>query len=206
MKKKQEKKKALPLSSKVSIEDNGILLEAQKEIKNVETLLGDELARHFSLQVDIRQYEDILVKLENGSEHKISHLGRVSMKNPLMVTINFADNPSAIKWAKLALQKSTLNVTPQQEGVMLYINIQPMTRQRREQLASDAKTKLFNEYKRALNEIYSKSDRKSSAEFSAKPDEAKKTREKLLEMKHYAESSGLQMIELKKEQLLKQVA
>uniref|UniRef100_A0A1I7TK70 Ribosome-recycling factor, mitochondrial n=2 Tax=Caenorhabditis tropicalis TaxID=1561998 RepID=A0A1I7TK70_9PELO len=132
-------------------------------------------------------------------------IARVTLKSPLMVMINFQDNPSAIKAAKLAIQKSTLNVTPQQEGAVLYVNVPPMSKERREKMAADAKGKILNEYKKAVNEIYSKGDKKSSNEYSTRPDEAKKTRETLLNMKHAAEQRGNYLIEERRKQLLQQV-
>ncbi|KHN71861.1 putative ribosome-recycling factor, mitochondrial [Toxocara canis] len=84
-------------------------------------------------------------------EHRMNRLGRVVLKSPQMVMINFGDNPTAIKAAKLAIQKSNLNVNPQQEGVALYVPVPRMTRERREQLAATAKAKMFNDFKEALN-------------------------------------------------------
>uniref|UniRef100_A0A8R1I2P0 Ribosome-recycling factor, mitochondrial n=1 Tax=Caenorhabditis japonica TaxID=281687 RepID=A0A8R1I2P0_CAEJA len=188
-----------------SREDNVIVQDTMKELQRVEALLVEELTRHFSLKVDIRQYEEIMVKLESGKEKPLSLIARVTLKSPLMVMINFQDNPAAIKAAKLAIQKSTLNVTPQQEGAVLYVNVPAMSKERREKMASDAKGRILNEYKKAVNEIYAKGDKKSSTEFSAKPDEARKTRETLLGMKHAAEQRGGQLIEERRQQLLKQV-
>lgn len=53
----------------------------------------------------------------------MNRLGRVTLKSPQMVMINFADNPTAIKAARVALQKSSLAVNPQQEGIVLYIPV-----------------------------------------------------------------------------------
>ncbi|EYC42053.1 hypothetical protein Y032_0545g3241 [Ancylostoma ceylanicum] len=133
------------------------------------------------------------------------HLGRVSLKSPTMVMINFADNPSAIKWAKLAIQKSYLNVTPQHEGVVLYLPVPRMTRERREQLAHDAKGKIFNEYKKALNDIYVRFEKKSS-QSSTKPDEERHTRQLLLDLKHAMETKGADLIETKRKELLTEMA
>lgn len=83
----------------------------------------------------------------------MNRLGRVSLKSPQMVMINFADNPSAIKAARVALQKSSLAVNPQQEGIVLYVPVQRMTRERREELVNAAKTKILHDYKEALNKV-----------------------------------------------------
>ncbi|KJH53328.1 ribosome recycling factor [Dictyocaulus viviparus] len=190
-------------SALVASEKNALVQGALKEMKEMEAVLCDELVKHFSLQVDLRIYEDLLVKLEKGGESKMSHLGRVSLKSPRMVMINFVDNPSAIKWAKLAIQKSHLNVTPQQEGAVLYIPVPRMTRERREQLAHDAKVKIFSDYKKALNDIYVRFDK--SNQSSVKQDEMHQTRQVLLDVKHAMESRGMELIEKKRNELLTEV-
>lgn len=156
-------------------------------------------------QVDLRLYEDLLVKLENGVEQKMCHLGRVSLRSPTMVMANFADNPSAIKWAKLAIQKSYLNVTPQHEGVVLYLPVPRMSRERREQLAHDAKGKIFNEYKQALNDIYTRFEKKST-QSTTKHDDERHTRQLLLDLKHAMEKRGSEMIEAKRKELLTELS
>ncbi|VDO23353.1 unnamed protein product, partial [Haemonchus placei] len=192
-------------SAVAASEDNVFVQGALKEMKEVEVVLGEELAKHFSLQVDLRIYEDLMVKLEKGDEHRLGHLGRVSLKSPTMVMINFADNPSAIKWAKLAIQKSYLNVTPQHEGVVLYVPVPRMTRERREQLARDAKGQILNEYKQALNEIYTRFEKKS-AQSTTKADEERHTRQLLLDLKHAMEEKGANLIETKRKELLTEMS
>ncbi|KAK5972060.1 RRF domain-containing protein [Trichostrongylus colubriformis] len=203
---KIKKQTSSVLHSAVAASENNVFVQgALKEMKESEEILGEELAKHFSLQVDLRVYEDLMVKLEKGDEHKMGHLGRVSLKSPTMVMINFADNPSAIKWAKLAIQKSFLNVTPQHEGVVLYLPVPRMTREKRQQLAQDAKGKILNEYKQALNEIYTRFDRKS-AQSTTKLDEERQTRQLLLDLKHAMEQRGAELIETKRKELLVEVS
>lgn len=83
----------------------------------------------------------------------MSKLGRVSMLNPQVVSVNFTENPAALKPAKLAIEKSNLEVSPQQDGLSLFMHIPKLTRERRERLAASAKKTLFNDYKTALNEV-----------------------------------------------------
>uniref|UniRef100_A0A1I7W8W9 Ribosome-recycling factor, mitochondrial n=1 Tax=Heterorhabditis bacteriophora TaxID=37862 RepID=A0A1I7W8W9_HETBA len=70
--------------------------KALAEMTEVERILKDELAKHFSLQVDLRVYEDITVKLENGQERKMSYLGRVSLKNSQLVMITMETRGSQL--------------------------------------------------------------------------------------------------------------
>uniref|UniRef100_A0A1I7YCN7 Ribosome-recycling factor, mitochondrial n=1 Tax=Steinernema glaseri TaxID=37863 RepID=A0A1I7YCN7_9BILA len=180
---------------------NGALAEMQR----MEKVLSEELAKHFSLQVDLRVYEDIPVKLESGEEHKLNHLGRVSLKTPHLVMVNLADNPGAIKAVKLAIQKSSLNVNAQHEGVVLYLPVPRMTRERREEMAATAKTKILNDYKNALNDIYTKFDKKST-KASKSIDDASHTRSVLLTTKRAMEARGVDLIEAKRKALLSEVA
>ncbi|VDM54440.1 unnamed protein product [Angiostrongylus costaricensis] len=193
------------LHSALAASENNIFVQgAVNEMKEVEAVLGEELTRHFSLQVDLRVYEDMLVKLEKGGEHRMSSIGRVSLKSPVMVMINFADNPTAIKWAKLAIQKSHLSVTPQQEGVVLYVPVPRMTRERREQLAHEAKGKILNDYKRALNDIYTQFEKKSNQSITNQ-DELRHTRQLLLDLKHAMEKRGVELIDTKRKELLTEI-
>ncbi|KAJ1372527.1 hypothetical protein KIN20_034703 [Parelaphostrongylus tenuis] len=191
-------------SALTASENNSFVQGAMKEMKDVEAVLGEELTRHFSIQVDLRVYEDMLVTLEKGGEQRMSSLGRVSLKSPMMVMINFADNPTAIKWAKLAIQKSHLNVTPQQEGVVLYVPVPRMTRERREHLAHDAKGKILNDYKQALNDIYTRFERKSNQSITNQ-DDLRHTRQLLLDLKHAMEKRGGELIEIKRKELLTEI-
>ncbi|CEF66241.1 Ribosome-recycling factor, mitochondrial [Strongyloides ratti] len=192
--------------TKISVNfENQIIREAKNEMEEIERILAEELTKHFSLQVDLRIYEDILVDLEDGSTKKMKHIGRISCKNNNMIAINFSDNPTLIKNAKLALQKSSLNINPQQEGVVLYISIPKMTRERREALANSAKSKVFNEYKNALNKVYIDADEKSTKTVKIK-DEAQKNRTALLALKRAMEARGLAMVESKQKALLSEIA
>lgn len=74
------------------------------------------------------------------------------MKNPETIVINFTENPSAIKPARIALQNAALCVNPQQEGAILYIPLPKSSRERREQITSSAK-KIFNDYKKRLDTV-----------------------------------------------------
>lgn len=86
-------------------------------------------------------------------QYKLNTLGRIKLVNPLLISVDFTDNPSVIKLARNAIEKSKLNVTPRQEGAVLYISLPRITRERRENMADVACKKLLNEYRKALNEV-----------------------------------------------------
>uniref|UniRef100_A0A914XZR5 Ribosome-recycling factor, mitochondrial n=1 Tax=Panagrolaimus superbus TaxID=310955 RepID=A0A914XZR5_9BILA len=185
--------------------NNKYVSEATKDMEDLEKRLDDELVRHFSTKIDLRIFEDIVVTLDNGEDHKMKLLGRVTLKSPQMVMINFVDNPTAIKAARNALQKSSLNVNPQQEGIVIYIQTPRMTRERREDLANSAKTTIFNDFKDALNNVYTKFDKKAKKELKAQ-DAYIGTQEMLLGAKRGFEQRGLEKIVAQQKELMKEIA
>uniref|UniRef100_A0A914W038 Ribosome-recycling factor, mitochondrial n=1 Tax=Plectus sambesii TaxID=2011161 RepID=A0A914W038_9BILA len=172
-----------------------------KQLEELEDQLAEELTMHFSLRVNLRQYEQLPVKLETGEVLAMNHLGRVTMKTPSLVAINFSANPSAIKAARLALEQSALG-NPQQEGPVLHLSIPRMTREKREEKVKSAK-KIFNDYKDALNKVYAKHDK--HAQSSLNNQEAYKAREVLLTMKRKFDKRGEDLVKAKTDALLSEM-
>uniref|UniRef100_A0A0N5AP88 Ribosome-recycling factor, mitochondrial n=1 Tax=Syphacia muris TaxID=451379 RepID=A0A0N5AP88_9BILA len=178
--------------------DNELFRKAEKEMCNLEKILEEQLTRHFSLQFNIRQYEEIEVTSKNGETNQMSRIGQIKLLNPQTVSISFAENPTAIKAAKQAIEESSLGVTPQQEGLSLFIKVPKITRQRREQLADVARKKLLNDYKIALNEV---TDATMKIE-----DEKRRTETALLSLKRHCEAIGVEKLNIAVKNLLKEVS
>ncbi|GMR53352.1 hypothetical protein PMAYCL1PPCAC_23547 [Pristionchus mayeri] len=186
--------------------DNEFLQEALRDMKELEAILISHLAAQSSLQVDLRPYEKLIVTLEDKSEERLGRLARVSLKGARTIVINVSERPSAIKGIKAALQNSALtaSLNVQQEGVTLYVATPVMTRERRAKLAEEASGPLLNDYKKSVNEVYVRVQKKASA--SAKTvDEGKKTKEELLGVKRSMEEKGLQIVKEAKNALLKEI-
>ncbi|KAI6232611.1 putative ribosome-recycling factor, mitochondrial [Aphelenchoides fujianensis] len=200
--KKTEKEKALvreePLTS-----DHSLLKAAYDEMAALERRLEDELSRHFSLQTDLRSYEEIPVKLKDGTIHRLNHLARITMKNAQTIMVAFGENAGAIGPARDAITRSPLNVVPQQDGAVLHIQIPRMSKERREALANDAKVKLFNEYKDALNKLYTQYDKRNQKETKAQ-DQRNALQTKLLAQKKIYEHNAQVMIAQRSEKLFKE--
>lgn len=75
----EKKKKSFKASKEIhettSDANNAFVQGALKEMKHLEAILNDELAKHFSMQVDLRTYEEIVVKLDNGEVFHSVYLG-----------------------------------------------------------------------------------------------------------------------------------
>ncbi|KAH7722028.1 Protein MRRF-1 [Aphelenchoides avenae] len=170
--------------------------EALSDMKKAETILLKELEKAFAVKLNIHKYENLSV-------YKMSHLGQVTIKSPTMLTINFAHNPSAIKAASIALQKSSLKITPQQEGAVLYIPIVRMSRERREEIVEHARTKIMNEYRKKLNDAYGKHAKKTRDMINKA--KAENIHDQLLDLKRAFETRGLCHLDEKERAFLEEL-
>ncbi|VDN01115.1 unnamed protein product [Thelazia callipaeda] len=177
-----------------------IIQHGTNEMKTMEDIFVEELTKSLSLKVDLRTYEDFVVKTDDGKQYKLITLGRIKLVSPLLISVDFADNPGMIKFTRLAIEKSKLNVTPRQEGAVLYISLPRITRERRENLANVASKKLLNEYRKALNDVYSKYDRELQDH-----NEFAKIMQELLKVKKSLEKKAVIMIEERRSKLLTEV-
>ncbi|GMT28218.1 hypothetical protein PFISCL1PPCAC_19515 [Pristionchus fissidentatus] len=188
------------------VSDNEFMQDALKEMKNLEATLVSHLATQTSLQVDLRPYESVIVKLEDKTEERLGKIARVSLKGARTVVINVSERPSTIKAIKAALQNSavTASVNVQQEGVVLYVATPLMTRERREKLAEEASTTLLNDYKKRVNEVYVRVQKRASTS-TKNADVEKKTKEDLLALKRSMEEKGVESVRDAKKILLQEV-
>lgn len=177
-----------------------IVRHGVKEMRSLEEIFLEELTKTLSLKVDLRTYENLVVKTEDGKQYKLNTLGRIKLVSPHLVSVDFTDNPSVIKPARLALEQLKLNITPRQEGATLYISIPRITRERRENLANVSSKKLLNDYKKALNEVYSKYDRELEDH-----EEIQKIMQELLKEKKALEKKAIMIIEERRAKLLTEV-
>uniref|UniRef100_A0A0R3RI14 Ribosome-recycling factor, mitochondrial n=1 Tax=Elaeophora elaphi TaxID=1147741 RepID=A0A0R3RI14_9BILA len=168
-----------------------------KEMKTLEDTFKEELTKDPSLKVYFRTCDDFVVDTEDGKQHKLNTLGRMKLLNPQLVSVDFTDNPSVIKLVRCAIERSKLDMTVRQEGAVLYISLPRITRERRENMANVALKKLLNEYKKALNEVYSKYDRELEDH-----EEFQKIMQELLKEKRSLEKKAIMMIEERRNKVL----
>lgn len=102
--------------------------------------LRDEFVQQYSLRTNLAAFEQLLVRLPEGSK-PLSHIATVTLKNPQMVVIQVSKS-DYMKNVQEALQRSAMNVNPSTnvQGLMIFLQIPKVTRERREQMAQKAKT------------------------------------------------------------------
>lgn len=137
------------------------ILNVEKYRKNlqraVDTLQSDYV-KHLSLRSTTGSIETVRVKVDD-EEHELQDIAQVIRKNPKTIVIDMIAFPQMIPAALQALQKSGLNVNPQQEGTTVFIPIPKVTKDHRLALAKNAKTlfiKCRDQIKDAQNEVIKK--------------------------------------------------
>lgn len=125
--------------------------------KAIETLQSDYI-KHLSLRSTTGSIENVKVKVD-GEEHELQDIAQIIRKNPKTIVVDMIAFPQWIPAALQALQKSGLNVNPQQENTTIYIPIPKVTKEHRANLAKNAKAlfiKCRDQIKDAQNEVIKK--------------------------------------------------
>ena len=75
----------------------------------------------------------------DGVKHPLSEVANIARKSPQLVVLNLSALPDAVKPVMTAIAKSGMNLSPQQEGNIIYLPIPKVTREHREGLANNAR-------------------------------------------------------------------
>lgn len=105
--------------------------------KAVDTM-RNEFIQNLSLRSTTGSIETLPVPVD-GAEHELQELAQIVRKNPKTIVVNLAAFPQCIPAVLQALQKSGMNLNPQQDGTTVFIPVPKITKEHREQLAKNAK-------------------------------------------------------------------
>lgn len=125
--------------------------------KAIEALQADYI-KHLSLRSTTGSIETVKVKVD-GEDHELQDIAQIIRKNPKTIVIDMIAFPQWIQAALQALQKSGLNINPQQEGTTIYIPVPKVTKEHRVTLAKNAKALFIkgrDQIKDAQNEVIRK--------------------------------------------------
>lgn len=111
-------------------------LKTQME-KSLATM-QDEFVKNLSLRSSTGAIETLKVK-NDGKEYELQELGQVIRKNPKTIVINLMSFPQLIPQVLTALNKSGMNLNPQQDGTTIFVPVPKITKEHRENLAKSAK-------------------------------------------------------------------
>ncbi|GJQ71486.1 hypothetical protein Trydic_g11203 [Trypoxylus dichotomus] len=176
--KKKEKGK-----TRVQVNENQL-----SELMNVETLrahfqrpievLKEEFVKNLSIRTTIGSLETLTVNLD-GKDYVLQELGQIVRKNPTMTIVNMSVFPQAIPAVIKAMQKSGMNLNPQQDGTTLYIPIPKVTKEHRENLAKSAK-QLFIKCRDNIKDAQNKQIKGLKKKQSISEDIVKQTEQQII--------------------------
>lgn len=137
--KDNKSKKAVKVE--VNEEQLGSVINVEKLKTQMEKTLGtmkDEFVKNLSLRSTTGAIETLKVNAD-GKECELQELGQIIRKNPKTIVINLLGFPQLIPHVLTALNKSGMNLNPQQDGTTIFIPVPKITKEHRENLAKSAK-------------------------------------------------------------------
>lgn len=147
--------------------------EQLKEFINLDALHGQlqksldtleqEFIKNLSLRSTTGSIETLKVSVD-GAEHELQELAQIIRKNPKTIVVNMISFPQTIPAVLQAIQKSGMNLNPQQDGTTIFIPVPKITKEHRENLSKNAKAlyiKCRDSIKDAQNNVIKKLKRQT---------------------------------------------
>lgn len=143
-------------SAKVEINEEqlGAVVNLEKlrtQLDKSLTTMKDEFVKNLSLRSTTGAIETLKVNAE-GKEYLLQEIGQVIRKNPKTIVINLLGFPQLIPHVLAALNKSGMNLNPQQDGTTVFVPVPKITKEHRENLAKSAKA-LFIKCRDSIKDV-----------------------------------------------------
>ncbi|KAM8828418.1 ribosome-recycling factor, mitochondrial isoform 2-T2 [Spinachia spinachia] len=135
------------------VEDIIALDEVKGDMAAVLHALKEDFTRNLSIRTSQGALDHIVVTTEDG-KFPLNQLGQVSMKSPLLITVNMSSFPEATAAAARALRESSMNLNPEVDGTIIKVPVPKVTREHRENLAKLAR-QFTNKAKDSLRKVRS---------------------------------------------------
>ncbi|XP_054276961.1 ribosome-recycling factor, mitochondrial isoform X2 [Macrosteles quadrilineatus] len=124
------------------------------QMQNAVEKLKEEYVKNLSLRSTTGSIETLPISYE-GKDYILQDLAQVVRKNPKTVVINMASFPQVIPTVLQVINKSGMNLSPQQDGTTLFIPIPKVTKEHRETLSKNAKA-LFVKCRDSIKDVQNK--------------------------------------------------
>ncbi|XP_055914221.1 ribosome-recycling factor, mitochondrial [Eupeodes corollae] len=160
--------------AKVEINEN--LLRETVNLDNLNAQMNktiDQMKDDFVKQLSLRSTTGSIDSLKicvDGKDHELQELAQISRKNPKTIVVNMIAFPQTIPDVLSAIEKSGMNLNPQQDGTTLFIPIPKVTKEHRENLSKNAKA-LFVKYRDAIRDIQQSTIRKAKKQTDISKDD-----------------------------------
>lgn len=153
---KDKKKEKGKNATKVQINENQLReiidldsLNTQMD-KTLETM-KDEFVKNLSLRSTTGSIETLKIVID-GKDHELQEIAQIVRKNPKTIVINMISFPQVIPTVLTAIEKSGMNLNPQQDGTTIFIPVPKVTKEHRENLSKNAKI-LFLKCKDGIKDV-----------------------------------------------------
>lgn len=110
-----------------------------RQMEKILDTMRVNFVKNLSLRSTTGAIETLPVTVD-GTEHELQELGQIVRKNPKTIVVNMIAFPQTIPAVLQALQKSGMNLNPQQDGTTIFIPVPKVTKEHREMLTKNAKT------------------------------------------------------------------
>ncbi|EEZ98734.1 ribosome-recycling factor, mitochondrial [Tribolium castaneum] len=180
------------------------------EIVNVESLktqmqkavdlLKEDYVKHLSVRTTTGSVESIPVELD-GKTHSLQELAQIIRKNPKTLVINMSVFPQAIPAALKAIEKSGMNLNPQQDGTTLFIPIPKVTTEHRENLAKSAKT-MFIKCRDGIRDVQNKQVKSLKKKDKVSEDMARNSEQQIVAIADAYIAEAEKILESKQKELV----
>uniref|UniRef100_A0A182N7G1 Ribosome-recycling factor, mitochondrial n=1 Tax=Anopheles dirus TaxID=7168 RepID=A0A182N7G1_9DIPT len=170
---KKKDKKGAPAKVKINDEQLGNLIDLDALRTQLDKSLGamkDDYVKHLSLRSTTGSIETLRITYE-GKDYQLQELGQVVRKNPKTIVVNLVSFPQTIPVVLQAIQRSGMNLNPQQDGTTLFIPVPKVTREHREGLAKNAKV-LFVKCRDRIKDAQNQTIKKLKKQPNVSEDEA----------------------------------
>lgn len=131
--------------------------------------MKDDFVKQLSLRSTTGSIDSLKI-LVNGKDHELQELAQISRKNPKTIVVNMIAFPQTIPDVLNAIEKSGMNLNPQQDGTTLFIPIPKVTKEHRENLSKNAKS-LFIKYRDAIRDIQQNAIKKAKKQTDISKDD-----------------------------------
>ncbi|XP_065171880.1 ribosome-recycling factor, mitochondrial-like isoform X1 [Atheta coriaria] len=162
--------------------------------------MKDDFTKNLSLRSTTGSIESIQVQVD-GKDHSLQELAQIVRKNPKTIVVNMAVFPQAIPAVLKALQKSGMNLNPQQEGTTLYIPVPKVTKEHRENLSKNAKA-LFIKCRDAMKDAQNKQSRNIKKNDGVSQDLARSLEQQVIQIANEFVKDAEKILETKQAELV----
>lgn len=175
---------------------DGYRTKMEKTIQKLE----DDFIKNLSLRSTTGSIETVRVKFD-GEEHELQDIAQIVRKNPKTIIINMTAFPQAITAALKALEKSGMNLNPQQDGTTIFVPVPKVTKEHRSNLAKGAKV-LFTKCREHIKDAQTEVIRKIKNNKKIAEDENHSAQAQVTEMADVYVAQAEKMLDTKQKELL----